>query len=132
MISRGSTLHEGVFELLYATARKERIAFTIEASGRATGTDADAVHASRAGVPTGLVMIPVRYMHSPVEMVDLQDVAAAARLIAAARSRWSRHSLRALVVALSWRSPARSSPGPCRPSRGSPPTTSIRIPSGPA
>ena len=84
VISRGSTLHEGVFELLYATARKERIGFTIEASGRATGTDADAVHASRAGVPTGLVMIPVRYMHSPVEMVDLQDVAAAARLIAAA------------------------------------------------
>ena len=84
VISRGSTLHEGVFELLYATARKERIGFTIEASGRATGTDADAVHASRAGVPTGLVMIPVRYMHSPVEMVDLEDVAAAARLIAAA------------------------------------------------
>ena len=84
VISRGSTLHEGVFELLYATARKERIGFTTKPSGRATGTDADAVHASRAGVPTGLVMIPVRYMHSPVEMVDLQDVAAAARLIAAA------------------------------------------------
>ena len=84
VIGRGSTLHEGVFELLYETARAEKIPFTIEASGRATGTDADAVHASRAGVPTGLVMIPVRYMHSPVETVDLNDVQATIRLLAAA------------------------------------------------
>ncbi len=84
VIGRGSTLHEGIFELLYETARGEGIPFTIEASGRATGTDADAVHASRAGVPTGLVMIPVRYMHSPVETVDLQDVKATVRLLAAA------------------------------------------------
>jgi endoglucanase len=83
VIGRGSTLHEGLFELLYATATAEEIPFTVEASARATGTDADAVHASRAGVATGLVMIPVRYMHSPVEMVDLHDVDAAARLIAA-------------------------------------------------
>jgi putative aminopeptidase FrvX len=84
VIGRGSTLHEGIFELLYETARSKGIPFTIEASGRATGTDADAVHASRAGVPTGLVMIPVRYMHSPVEMVDLRDVAAAVELLATA------------------------------------------------
>ena len=55
----------------------------MEASGRATGTDADAVHLSRSGVPTGLVLIPVRYMHSPVELVQLDDVDACARLIAA-------------------------------------------------
>ncbi|HUH80324.1 MAG TPA: M20/M25/M40 family metallo-hydrolase [Solirubrobacteraceae bacterium] len=84
VLGRGSTLHEGVFELLYETARAKGIPFTIEASGRATGTDADAVHASRAGVPTGLVMIPLRYMHSPVETVDLQDVQATAHLLAAA------------------------------------------------
>jgi len=48
-----------------------------------TGTDADAIHLSRAGVATGLVSIPSRYMHSPVEMVSLADVDAAARLIAA-------------------------------------------------
>jgi endoglucanase len=83
VIGRGSTLHEGVFELLYATATAKKIPFTIEASARATGTDADAVHASRAGVATGLVLIPVRYMHSPVEMVDLHDVDAAAQLVAA-------------------------------------------------
>jgi putative aminopeptidase FrvX len=52
-----------------------------------TGTDADAIHLSRSGVPTGLVSVPSRYMHSPVEMVSLADVDAAARLIAAFAAR---------------------------------------------
>ena len=43
-------------------------------AARATGTDADAVHLSRGGVPTALISIPLRYMHSPVEMVQLDDV----------------------------------------------------------
>jgi endoglucanase len=84
VISRGSTLNPALFELLYQTARSEKIPFTVEASARATGTDADAVHLSRSGVPTALVSIPVRYMHSPVELVQLDDVHACARLIAAA------------------------------------------------
>ena len=83
VLSRGSTLHPGLFELLHDTAEREQIPFTVEASARATGTDADAVHISRAGVPTGLVSIPIRYMHSPVELVQLDDVHACARLIAA-------------------------------------------------
>jgi endoglucanase len=87
VISRGSTLHPGLFELLYETAEEEKIPFTVEATARSTGTDADAVHVSRAGVPTGLVSIPIRYMHSPVELVQLDDVYACARLIAAAALR---------------------------------------------
>jgi len=87
VISRGSTLHPQLFELLYETAEREKIPFTVEASARSTGTDADAVHISRAGVPTGLVSIPIRYMHSPVELVQLEDVYACARLIAAAALR---------------------------------------------
>jgi putative aminopeptidase FrvX len=87
VISRGSTLHPQIFELLYETAEREKIPFTVEASARATGTDADAVHISREGVPTGLVSIPIRYMHSPVELVQLDDVHACARLIAAAAMR---------------------------------------------
>jgi len=83
VITRGSTLHAGLFELLHQTAEAEKIPFTVEASARATGTDADAVHISRAGVPTALVSIPIRYMHSPVELVQLDDVHACARLIAA-------------------------------------------------
>jgi endoglucanase len=87
VVTRGSTIHPRLFELLYDTATEEQIPFTVEASARATGTDADAVHLSRAGVPTALVSIPLRYMHSPVELVQLEDVHAAARLIAAAALR---------------------------------------------
>jgi putative aminopeptidase FrvX len=87
VLGRGSTLHPGLFELLHETAEREGIAFTVEAIGRNTGTDADAVHISRGGVPTALVSIPVRYMHSPVEVVALSDVHACARLIAAAARR---------------------------------------------
>jgi putative aminopeptidase FrvX len=83
VIGRGSILNPRVFELLHESAEAEKIPFTIEASGRATGTDADAVHLSRGGVPTGLLSIPLRYMHSPVELVELADVAACAQLIAA-------------------------------------------------
>jgi putative aminopeptidase FrvX len=92
VISRGSTLNHGLFELLHETAKAEKIPFTVEASGRATGTDADAVHLSRGGVPTALVSVPIRYMHSPVELVQLQDVHDCARLIAAAAMRLERDS----------------------------------------
>jgi endoglucanase len=83
VLTRGSTLDPAVFELLHETAEAEGIPFTVAASARATGTDADAIHLSRAGVPTGAVSIPLRYMHSPVEMVQLDDVENTARLLAA-------------------------------------------------
>jgi len=83
VLTRGSIVNPRLFELLSQIAADEEIPFTIEASGRATGTDADVVHLSRGGVPTALVSIPIRYMHSPVELVQLDDVHACARLIAA-------------------------------------------------
>jgi putative aminopeptidase FrvX len=83
VIERGSIISPAVFELLHDTAEAEGIPFTIAASARSTGTDADAVHISRAGIPTGVVSIPLRYMHSPVELVQLDDVEATAKLIAA-------------------------------------------------
>jgi endoglucanase len=82
VIGRGSTLSPAIFELLAETAERLEIPHTVEASGRATFTDADAFQIARAGIPTGLVSVPVRYMHSPVEMVDLADVDAAIELIA--------------------------------------------------
>ena len=83
VIARGSTLDPQIFELLHAAGEESGVPFTVEASARYTGTDADAVHISRGGVPTGVVSIPLRYMHSPVEMVQLDDVENAAKLIAA-------------------------------------------------
>jgi endoglucanase len=83
VLTRGSTLDPRVFELLHEAGEAEEIPFTVSASARYTGTDADAVHVSRGGVPTAVVSIPLRYMHSPVEMVQLDDVENSARLIAA-------------------------------------------------
>jgi endoglucanase len=86
-IGRGSTLSPKVFELLVETAEAEGIDHTVSASGRGTSTDADVIQISRAGIPTGLVSIPLRYMHSPVEMVDLGDVEATVELLAAFATR---------------------------------------------
>jgi putative aminopeptidase FrvX len=83
VIARGTTLHPRIFDLLHETAKAEKLDFTLESLGRGTGTDADAIHLSRTGVPTGLVSVPIRYMHSPVELVSLADIEAAADLIAA-------------------------------------------------
>ena len=83
VIARGTSLHPVVFEHLYEAAEAESIPYTLESLGKGTGTDADGIHLSRAGIPTGLVSIPCRYMHSPIEMVSLADIDAAARLIAA-------------------------------------------------
>jgi endoglucanase len=83
VIARGTTLHPRVSDLLYETAEQEELPFTVESLGRMTGTDADAVHISRAGIPTGIVSVPIRYMHSPVELVSLRDIEVAAKLIAA-------------------------------------------------
>jgi putative aminopeptidase FrvX len=81
-IGRGSTFHPAVFERLVEAAEAASIPYTISPSARYSGTDADAIHLARGGIPTGLVSIPLRHMHSPVEMVQLDDVANAAKLIA--------------------------------------------------
>jgi putative aminopeptidase FrvX len=87
VIYRGATLSPRVFELLLATAEEAGIEHTVGATGSSTGTDADAVQFARSGVPTGLVCIPLRYMHSPVEMVDLGDLESAIELVAAFAAR---------------------------------------------
>jgi putative aminopeptidase FrvX len=87
VLFRGSTLSPKLFELLVEAAEGAGIEHTVGATGERTGTDADALQISRSGVPTGLVAIPLRYMHSPVEMVDLADVEAAVELIAAFTAR---------------------------------------------
>lgn len=83
VLSRGSANSPLVFRRLQETAEAEGIAYSLQMSPRYTGTDADAIHKSRAGVATGVVSVPNRYMHSPNEMCALSDLEAAARLIAA-------------------------------------------------
>jgi endoglucanase len=86
---RGTSLSPAIYDLLAETAKAEGIEYTVEATGRATGTDADAVVLARGGIPTGIVQIPLRYMHSPVELAQLSDIQDSARLIAAFAQRLS-------------------------------------------
>ncbi len=82
-ISRGPSIHPRVFELLYETAEAEDIPFAVEVSRGTTSTDADAVYLSRRGVATGVVSVPLRYMHSPVELADPEDIERAVQLVVA-------------------------------------------------
>ena len=83
VLSRGSAAHPVVFERLVEVAEAEGIPHTIQAAARSTRTDADSIHLTRSGVPTGLVSVPNRYMHSPNEVVSLSDLESTARLLAA-------------------------------------------------
>jgi endoglucanase len=82
-LSRGPSIHPDVFELLHDTAEAEGIPFVVEVTRGTTSTDADAVFLSRTGVATGLVSVPLRYMHSPIETLDLDDLEQAVRLVVA-------------------------------------------------
>jgi len=83
VLARGSAVNATVFDLLVAAAEREQIPFTIQAAPKYTGTDADAIYTAHRGIATGLVSVPNRYMHSPNEMVALEDLVRAARLLAA-------------------------------------------------
>ena len=82
VIFRGPNINPHVFERLSAAAKAHEIAIQPRGVPRATGTDANAMQLSRDGVATGLVGIPNRYMHSPVEVVSLADLDQAAQLLA--------------------------------------------------
>jgi len=74
MLCRGANINPKVYERLIAAAKKLGIPYQVEADPRPTGTDARAIQVGRAGVATGLISVPLRYMHTPSEMVDLEDV----------------------------------------------------------
>ena len=78
----GSTVHRGLFNRLVETAEASGIPYAIEAAPRRTFTDGDQIAATRGSVPTVVVSIPNRYMHSPNEMIDLADLEHVIDLIA--------------------------------------------------
>jgi len=82
VLTRGSVTSPVVFGLLRDTAESLQMPYSLHAAARATSTDADALQLARDGVATGLVSVPNRYMHSPNEMVSLDDLDAAATLLA--------------------------------------------------
>ena len=81
ILCRGANINPKVFDRLLRAAKKLRIPHQIEADPRPTGTDARAIQMGRGGVATGLISVPLRYMHTPSEMVDLEDVERCVRLL---------------------------------------------------
>ena len=73
-LTHGTVNHPAVVERLVAVAEAEGIPLQHESSSRFSGTDTDVIFSARSGVPSALVSIPMRYMHSTIETVDLADV----------------------------------------------------------
>jgi len=82
VIYRGPNMNPKVVGQLIETAEAHELPYQLAAEGRATGTDANAIQVNRSGVAAGLISIPNRYMHSPVEMISLEDIDQAADLLA--------------------------------------------------
>ncbi|MGI3901465.1 MAG: M42 family metallopeptidase [Janthinobacterium lividum] len=81
-VSRGPNTNHVTFDLITAAAREAGIPYQVSVSAAGTGTDANAMQLNRAGMATGLLGVPLRYMHTPVELLSLKDVEDCARLMA--------------------------------------------------
>lgn len=95
VLAYGPAVHNNVLKLIIDAAKREKIAFQRAAVSRATGTDTDAFAYGAAGVPSALISLPLRYMHTTVESVDRKDVENVIRLIYA--------SLKAIKAGQDWR-----------------------------
>jgi tetrahedral aminopeptidase len=78
----GPNIHAGLFAAFQACAGRAEIPYTVEAMPGHSGTDAFAIQVAREGIPTMVVSIPVRNMHTPVEVVAIKDIARTGRLLA--------------------------------------------------
>lgn len=83
VIARGPNINPKIYSRLVKSAKSGKIPYQVEPAPRATSTDANVIQLTRSGVAAALVSIPNRYMHTPVEMVNLSDLENAAKLLAA-------------------------------------------------
>jgi putative aminopeptidase FrvX len=82
IIARGANINPVLFELLVAAAEKAKVPYQIGAEPRGTGTDANAIQLSRGGKAAALVSVPLRYMHTPTEVLALSDIEDSVKLLA--------------------------------------------------
>ena len=87
MVARGANINPVLHKMIVAAARRAKIAIQHEGAPGGTGTDANAIQLTRAGVAAALVSVPCRYMHSPCEVISLDDLDAASTLLAALLAR---------------------------------------------
>jgi endoglucanase len=81
IIARGANINPLVYDLLVQAAKRMKIQLQILGAPRATGTDANVIQLSRKGVATGLISVPLRYMHTPGEVLSLKDLEATGELL---------------------------------------------------
>lgn len=81
-ITHGGCNHPGVVARIEAVARQRKIPLQHEAMSNTSGTDTDAIFWTRGGIASGLISLPNRYMHSPVEVVSLKDLEQILQLLA--------------------------------------------------
>lgn len=81
IIARGANINPMLFDLLVAAAKKAKVAYQIGAEPRGTGTDANAIQLSRGGKASALVSVPLRYMHTPAEVLALKDIEDSVKLL---------------------------------------------------
>jgi endoglucanase len=81
IICRGPNINPKIYQRLEKAAKKLKLPYQLEGIPRPTGTDARAIQMGRGGVATGLVSVPLRYMHTPSEVVDLADVERSVQLL---------------------------------------------------
>ena len=81
-ITRGANINPVVFDMLVETAKEIEVPYQVVAAPGGTGTDANVIQLNRAGVATGLISVPLRYMHTPNEIMNLDDIENAAKLMA--------------------------------------------------
>ncbi len=87
VISKGANINPTLFDILVDTAKKEKIPYQILGEPGRTGTDTNVMQLSREGVATALVSVPLRYMHTPIELLSTKDLDWTVRLIVATISR---------------------------------------------
>ncbi len=90
IVARGANINPRVFEFMLAAAESEGIPVQVASAARGTGTDANVMQLSRGGMATGLLSVPLRYMHTPNELLALEDLENTARLLAAFCARLER------------------------------------------
>lgn len=83
MIGISPTLSKNISDELIETAKANNIKYQLEVMSGRTGTNADVISISESGIKCGLISIPLKYMHSPVEAVDLSDIESVSDLIVA-------------------------------------------------
>ncbi len=81
MIGFSPIINKSIFNTLLKISKSQNISYQLEIMGGTTGTNADKIAISKCGVPTGIVSIPLRYMHTPIEIVDIEDIENTSKLL---------------------------------------------------